>query len=146
MGSTTSSPGSFTLDGEIVVDHCGLEALLIQIRPECVTLCIGELTRVCGVLQNSSSSRKIRFSMEILSRSWRCLMSVSVKRTWTNLVQCLSVAHIIGRRVRGNQDQNLVCHRDRSLRLRTIAEHSHKLAIRRQNNPVTGKNTPTEWL
>jgi hypothetical protein len=64
---------------------------------------------------------------------------------WTNLVQCLSVAHIIGRRVRGNQDQNLVC-QDRSLRLRTIAEHSHKLAIRRQNNPVTGKNTPTEWL
>jgi hypothetical protein len=55
-------------------------------------------------------------------------MSVCTK-TWTNFVQCLFVVHIIGRRVSGNQDKNLV-RQDRSLRLGTIAEHSHKLAWR----------------
>jgi len=33
---------------QIIVNHCGLEALLIQVRSECVTLCIGELTCVCA--------------------------------------------------------------------------------------------------
>jgi hypothetical protein len=33
----------------IIVNHCGLESLLIQVRSECATLCIGELTReLCG--------------------------------------------------------------------------------------------------
>jgi hypothetical protein len=40
----------------------------------------------------------------------------------------LCVVHIIGRRVSGNQDQNLC--QDRSLRLQTIVEQSHKLAWR----------------
>jgi len=45
-------------------------------------------------------------------------MSVICTETWTNFVQCLSVVHIIGRRVSGNQDQNLVrqdrCHAARN--------------------------------
>src|SRR6266481_6433071 len=65
------------------------------------------------ILQKSSSSRKIRFSME------------SDSLVWTNLVQCLSVVRILVRRKNGNQDQNLV-RQDRSLRLRTIAKHSHE--------------------
>ncbi len=32
----------------IIVNHCGLETLLIQVRSECVMLRIGELTRVCA--------------------------------------------------------------------------------------------------
>src|SRR4029077_4992615 len=75
------------------------------------------------ILQKSSSSRKIRFSMEGGSHVYICT------KTWTNFVQCLFVVHIIGRRVSGNQDQNLL-RQDRSLRLGTIAEHSHKLAWR----------------
>ena len=39
-------PGKFTRDGEIIVNNCGLETLLIQVRSECITLCIGELARV----------------------------------------------------------------------------------------------------
>ena len=35
-------------DDEIIVNYCGLETLLIQVRSECVTLCFGELTRVCA--------------------------------------------------------------------------------------------------
>jgi hypothetical protein len=35
-------------------------------------------------------------------------MSVICEKTLTNLVQCLSVVHIIGCLVSGNQDQNLV--------------------------------------
>jgi hypothetical protein len=38
----------------------------------------------------------------------------------------LSVMHIIGRRLSGNQDQNLVRQPNRFLRSRTNAEHSHK--------------------
>jgi hypothetical protein len=75
------------------------------------------------ILQKSSSSRKIRFSMEGDSHVFICT------KTWTNLVQCLSVVHIIARGVSGNQDQNLG-RQDRSLRLRTIAEHGHKLTWR----------------
>ena len=41
-------PGKFTRDDEIIVNHCGLERLFIQVRSECVTLCSGELTRVCS--------------------------------------------------------------------------------------------------
>src|SRR6266481_1732417 len=49
------------------------------------------------ILQKSSSSRKMRFSMEDDSH---------VQRPGQNFVQCLSVVHIIGRRASGNQDQN----------------------------------------
>jgi hypothetical protein len=41
-------PGKFTRDDKIIVNHCGLEPLFIQVRSECVTLCFGELTRVCA--------------------------------------------------------------------------------------------------
>src|SRR4029077_20851791 len=90
------------------------------------------------ILQKSSSSRKIRFSV-----------SVSVTKIWTNFVRCLFAVHIIGRRVSGNQDQNLVA-QDRSLRLRTIAERSHELGWRTLiDNPArievpesTGPRTP----
>ena len=41
-------PGKFACDDEIIVNHCGLEPLFIQVRSECVTLCSGELTRVCA--------------------------------------------------------------------------------------------------
>src|SRR5258705_11164857 len=41
-------PGKFTRDDEIIVNHCGLETLFIQVRSECGTLCFDELTRVCA--------------------------------------------------------------------------------------------------
>jgi hypothetical protein len=44
-------PSRFTRDDEIIVNYCGLETLLIQVRSECVTLCFGELTRVCAYPQ-----------------------------------------------------------------------------------------------
>jgi hypothetical protein len=34
-------------DGSVII-HRGLETLLMQVRSECVTLCIDELTRVCA--------------------------------------------------------------------------------------------------
>src|ERR1700741_67365 len=73
------------------------------------------------ILQKWSSTRKIRFSMEGDSHVSICT------KIRTNFVQCLFVVHIIGCRVSGNQDQNLV-RQDRSLRWGTIAEHSQKLA------------------
>src|SRR6266481_4865917 len=66
------------------------------------------------ILQKSSSSRKIRFSMEGDSRVCICT------KTWTISSGVSLWCIIIGRRVSGNQDQNLV-RQDRSLRLRTIA-------------------------
>jgi len=50
--------------------HCSLKTLLIQLRSECVTLCIGELTRVCAyppafVLK----SQNPLFHGDLLSRS-----------------------------------------------------------------------------
>ena len=95
------------------------------------------------ILRKSSSSRKIRFSVE--GDSHVCICT----KTWTNFVRCLSAVHIIGRRVSGNQDQNLVA-QDRSLRLRTIAERSHELGWRTLiDNPArievpesTGPRTP----
>jgi len=46
--------------------HCGLETLLIQARSECVTLCIGELTRVCTYPPKFFLKSQDRFSMEII--------------------------------------------------------------------------------
>src|SRR5262245_25376350 len=60
------------------------------------------------ILQNSSSSRKIRFSNGDIESKLVIVMSAICEKTLTNLVQCLSVVHIIGRLVSGNQDQNLV--------------------------------------
>ena len=58
-------PGKFTRDDKIIVNHCDLEPLFIQVRSERVTRCFGEPPVSVRILQNSSSSRKIRVSMEI---------------------------------------------------------------------------------
>ena len=68
-------PGKFTSDDEIIVNHCGLEPLFIQVRSERVTL--------------SSSNRKIpRF---------HGFLSVSVKDVNPICPVSLSALHIIGR-------------------------------------------------
>jgi hypothetical protein len=61
--------------------------------------------------------------IKIHSDDEKCLM-----KRLEPISSSLCVVHIIGRRVSGNQDQNLC--QDRSLRLRTIVEQSHKLAWR----------------
>jgi len=110
--------------------HCGLETLLIQARSECVTLCIGELTRVCAyppkfVLKSQDPLFHGDIESELL-----IVMSVICEKTLTNLVQCLSVVHIIGRLVSGNQDQNLV-RQDRSFEI--------------ADNRLSSSDTATSW-
>ena len=89
-------PGKFTRDDEIIVNHCDLDPLFLQVPSEHVTLCFGESPVSVRILQNSSSSRKIRVSMEI-SRSELLIPVCICERPESNLVQCLSVVHIIGR-------------------------------------------------
>jgi hypothetical protein len=83
-------PGEFTRDDEIIVNHCALEPLFIQVRSECVTLCSGELTRVCAyppkfVLKSQDS----RFHGD--SESALLIPVCICERPGSNLVQCLSL-------------------------------------------------------
>jgi hypothetical protein len=83
-------PGKFTRDDEIIVNHCGLEPLFIQVRSECVTLCSGELTRVCAYPPKFVlKSQDPRFHGDIESE---LLIPVCIcERPGSNLVQCLSL-------------------------------------------------------
>jgi hypothetical protein len=83
-------PGKFTRDDEIIVNHYGLEPLFIQVRSECVTLCFGELTRVCAYPPKFVlKSQDPRFHGDIESE---LLIPVCIcERPGSNFVQCLSL-------------------------------------------------------
>src|SRR5271166_3503708 len=86
-------PGKFTRDDEIIVNHCGLETLFIQVRSECGTLCFDELTRVCAyppkfVLKSQDPRFHEDIEPELLIPVCICEIPGS------NLVQCLSLWRI----------------------------------------------------